>query len=288
VGLSVPSLLVALLAFFTLREPQRGLQDAVAPVGSPPSMWQVVRFMTAKRSMVHVFIGAGLAAIAMNGIGQFWGRYYTAVFHMGLFESGRLIGIIAVVAMASGLTLGGFGVSYLSDRDRRWYVWAPAIALALTTPLLLLGITRPTIHQAIWLILAGHITLFVYFTPTLALAQNMVGANMRASASFVINIVFGLIGVGLGPTLIGKLSDLMAHHAFGAGSFDTLCPGGLAAPGADVALASACRAASGAGVMQALSAFSLLFIWAGLHFLLAARNLERDLDRNYEPAGLAG
>ena len=288
VGLSVPSLLVALLAFFTLKEPQRGLQDAVAPRGRPPSMWQVVRFMTAKRSMVHIFIGAGLASIGMNGIGQFWGRYYTAVFHMGLFASGRLIGIIAVVAMASGLTLGGFGVSYLSDRDRRWYVWAPAIALALTTPLLLLGITRSTINQAIWLILAGHITLFVYFTPTLALAQNMVGANMRASASFVINIVFGLIGVGLGPTLIGKLSDLMAHHAFGAGGFDILCPGGLATAGADETLATACRAASGAGVMQALSAFSVLFIWAGLHFLLAARNLERDLDRHYDAAGLGG
>jgi hypothetical protein len=224
----------------------------------------------------------------MNGIGQFWGRYYTAVFHMGLFESGRLIGIIAVVAMASGLTLGGFGVSYLSIRDRRWYVWAPAIALALSTPLLLLGITRPTINQAIWLILAGHITLFVYFTPTLALAQNMVGASMRASASFVINIVFGLVGVGLGPTLIGKLSDLLAHRAFGAGSFNTLCPGGIAASGADETLASACRAASGTGIMQALSVFSTLFIWAAVHFLLAARSLERDLNRHYEAAHSAG
>ena len=162
------------------------------------------------------------------------------------------------------------------------------MALALTTPLLLLGITRPTINQAIWLILAGHITLFVYFTPTLALAQNMVGANMRASASFVINIVFGLIGVGLGPTLIGKLSDLLAHRAFGARNFDVLCPGGLAPLGADDTLATACRAASGAGVMQALSAFSLLFIWAGLHFLLAARNLERDLDRHHDAAGIPG
>src|ERR1035438_7423518 len=118
-------------------------------------------------------------------------------------------------AMASGLALGGFGVSYLSGRDRRQYVWAPSLALAVTTPLLLLGITRSTINDAIWLILAGHITLFVYFTPTLALAQNMVGASMRASASFVIYLVFGLIGVGLGPTLIGSLSDLLAHRAFG-------------------------------------------------------------------------
>ena len=52
-------------------------------------------------------------------------------------------------AMASGLALGGFGVSYLSGRDRRQYVWAPSLALAVTTPLLLLGITRSTINDAI-------------------------------------------------------------------------------------------------------------------------------------------
>src|ERR1700691_6132499 len=48
VGLSVPGVLVALLALFTLKEPRRGLQDAVKPHGKPPSMWQVVRFMLAK------------------------------------------------------------------------------------------------------------------------------------------------------------------------------------------------------------------------------------------------
>jgi MFS family permease len=281
IGLSVPGVLVALLAFFTLREPRRGLHDAVAPQRRPPSMWRVVKFMLAKQSMVQVLIGAGLAATAMNGIGQFWGRYYTAVFHLDMYQSGRLIGMIAVASMASGLALGGFGVSHLSKHDRRWYVWGPALALAVTTPLLLLGITRPTISGAIWLIFAGHITLFVYFTPTLALAQNMVDASMRASASFVLNIVFGLVGVGLGPTLIGWLSDVLAQHAFGYGSFRALCPGGLAVPGAEAPVVAACRAASGAGILQAIGVFSALFLWSGLHFLLAARRLERDLDQPY-------
>jgi MFS family permease len=284
VVLSVPSLVIALLAFFTVREPKRGLQDAVAPQGRPPSMWQVLAFMLAKRSMVQVLIGAGLAAIAMNGLGQFWGRYYTAVFHLSMSESGRLIGMIAVVAMASGLALGGFGVSALSGRDRRWYVWGPALALAASTPLLLIGVTRPTIGSAIAWIFAGHITLFVYFTPTLALAQNMVGASMRASASFVIYLIFGLVGIGLGPTLIGWLSDLLAHRAFGLNDFGNLCPGGIAAPGAGAALVAACRDASAAGIRQAISVVSLLFLWGGVHFLLAAPRLEQDLDHQYQVA----
>lgn len=280
-ALSVPALLVALLVFFTLREPTRGLQDSVAHQGPPPPMWQVVRFILGKQSMVHVLIGAGLASIALNGIGQFWGRYYTSVFHLSLADSGRLIGTIAVVAMASGLALGGFGVSALSGRDRRWYVWAPAVALALSTPLLMFGITRASIHDAIWLILLGHIALFVYYTPTLALAQNMVDASMRASASFLINVVFGLVGVGLGPTLIGVLSDAMAHRAFTVGSFAASCPGGKALPDADAVVANACSAASASGILQAIGVFSIFFLWAAVHYALASRRLVRDLDHHY-------
>jgi predicted MFS family arabinose efflux permease len=282
VDLSIPSFVVALLTWFTLREPARGLNDPVRPAGAPPSMWEVTKFMLGKRSMLQVLIGASLASIALNGIGQFWGRYYTAVFHMSVAASGRMIGLIAVVAMASGLALGGFGVSALSGRDRRWQVWAPAIALLASTPLLLVAITRANLHDAFWWLLAGHVTLFVFFTPTLALGLNMVGANMRASASFIVNIVFGLIGVGFGPTLIGALSDLLAHRAFGGADFLAQCPGGMAAATADVALKAACADASASGVMQAIGVFALLFAWGGVHFLLAAPSLERDLDRQYE------
>jgi predicted MFS family arabinose efflux permease len=282
IGLSIPSLLIAAVAFFTLREPRRGQFDEIAQAGPPPSMWEALKFLLRKRSMVHVLIGAGLAATGMNGIGQFWGRYFVSVFEMSMAEAGQLLGIISVVAMASGLALGGFGVERLAKRGRRWFVWGPAIALVLTTPLFLLGITRPTVSTAMGLLLAGHIALFVYYTPTLALAQNMVGASMRASSAFVLSLVLGLVGIGLGPTLVGILSDILAHHAFAAGDFNALCPGGAALAGSSAALAKACSAASAAGITQAIGAASLLFAWGGVHYALASRHLERDLDDHYQ------
>jgi hypothetical protein len=33
--------------------------------------------------------------------------------------------------------------------------------------------------------------------------------------------------------------------------------------------------------MQAIGLFSVLFAWAAVHFLLAARHLEQDLDQHY-------
>ena len=91
--------------------------------------------------------------------------------------------------------------------------------------------------------MAGHVTLFVFFTPTLALALNMVGAGMRASSSFIVNIVFGLIGVGLGPPTPDRELPCAPRAAF----WHRIAPSGG---------------------------------WR--HFLLAAPSLERDLDYHYD------
>ena len=85
----------------------------------------------------------------------------------------------------------------------------------------------------------------------------------------------------IAPPLIGALSDVLAHRAFASGDFLAQCPGGMAVAGADPALQAACGSASGTGVMQAIGAFAVLFAWGGVHFLLAAPSLERDLDRHY-------
>ncbi len=56
----------------------------------------------------------------------------------------------------------------------------------------------------------------------------------------------------------------------------------MAAPGAGADLAQACSAASQAGIADAIALASLLFLWAAVHYWLAARHLEADLDRIYD------
>jgi predicted MFS family arabinose efflux permease len=281
VAMSVPALAVAALAFLTLRDPPRGMSDGVGPAGAPPPMLEVLKFLWSKKSVRQILMGAGLAAIGMNALGQFFARFFVANFNMGFAEAGRILGLMAGAAMASGMALGGFGTERAARSDRRWYVWGPAIGLVLAAPLFFTGLAQSTVSAAVAVLLLGHVALFVYWTPTLALAQNMVGANMRASSSFVVSLVIGLVGIGLGPTLMGILSDAFARAAFPAGQFATSCPGGAALPGAGSFFVEACAAASAAGVRHAIMMMSLIFLWAGLHYFLAARTLRHDLDTLY-------
>jgi MFS family permease len=288
--LALPGFVAGALAFLTLREPRRGAFDAGGLVAGPiPSVSEAARFLFGKRSMRHVLLGAALSAIALNGLGQFFARYFVSVFHVGSADAGRLLGTLVVVAMSSGFVIGGFGVDWAVKRDRRWYVWLPAAALLIAMPLFEIGLLQPTLTGAMAVLLPAHVALFIFYTPTLTIAQNMVDSSMRASSSFTVAIVFGLVGIGLGPATVGVISDFAASRYFGAGSFVAQCPGGAARPGAGSALVSACASASSHGIQFAMAAVAALLLWGSLHYFLAARTLRADLDARYHarPTGLA-
>ena len=280
-SLSIPAVVLALVALVTLREPVRGMSDPQGLVrGKPPSIATVFRFLIAKRSFVHVLMGAALAATAMNGIGQFLARFIVSNHHVGPAQAGGILGEISGVSMAAGLALGGFGMDWLARFDRRWYVWGPAIGLVATTPLFVLGFLQPDIQKMVLILIAAHVAMFVYYTPTLGLAANMVGASMRGTSAWLASLVLGLVGVGLGPTLVGMLSDFFAQRAFAAGGdFKAMCPVGRPL---SAALAGPCASASAEGVKDAVIAVTLLCLWGALHFLLASRHLRKDLDTYYE------
>jgi hypothetical protein len=155
----------------------------------------------------------------------------------------------------------------------------------LASPAFIIGFNQPTVLSAATALILGHVMLFVYWTPTLALAQNMVGASMRASSTFVFNFILGLVGIGFGPTLVGILSDVFASSAFSLGDFVTSCPRGRPLTGALNTHLQACADASATGLRHALMLMSLTFIWASVHYYLAARTLRHDLETRYIPPG---
>ena len=282
VALGLPAIVLAIVAFVTLRDPPRGMSDPLSiSTAKPPSMVKVIGFLWSKTSYRHILFGAALAAISMGALASFFPRFLVSTFHTTLSHTGMYLGLMSGSAMAMGMTLGGIGLDAVGRRERRWYVWGPSMGLLLCAPLFISAILQQTVAASMVLLFFAHIALFVYWTPTLAMAQNMVGANMRASSGFIVSLVISVIGMGIGPTLIGILSDRFANFVFGAGNFAQMCPGGEARFGASTSLSHACADASAAGVRYALIAMMLPLIWASLHYLLASRMVRQDLDTHY-------
>jgi len=279
----IPGLVLALLTQLTLKEPPRGHSEGGEIVGAPvPSFRDVLQRLGSRRSFLHVALGASLTSFASYGIGAFSAPYFIRTFHLNLTQAGLVLGLISGVAAGVGTLGGGLVTDRAARRDQRWYVWVPAIGLVIAAPLYVAGYLAPSWPLAVLILIFPPIFQYSYLGPSFGVMHNMVSPRMRATATALLFLMINFIGLGFGPTLVGVASDLFAAHHFAThagavGAFTALCPGGKAAASAPAALNAACHGASAYGVRWAIVVCTAIYLWAAVHYALAARDLRKDL-----------
>ena len=309
----LPGVVLAVLSELTLREPPRGhsepragsatadaggdaLADVVQAAPSPtapsptapsptaPSLGAVLRRLLSRPSFIHLALGATLASFAGYGVNAFAPPYFIRTFGLNLALVGTVFGIVGGIGAALGVMGGGLISDAVGRRDKRWYVWTPAIGLAVSVPIYIAAYLLPSWQVAALLLLPGGAFAYTYLGPSFGVMHNMVSPQMRATATALLFLVINFIGLGLGPTVVGVLSDLYAGQAFhaaaglGHAGFAALCPGGRPGMGATAALTAACHHASATGVRWAIVTGLGVYLWAAVHYALAARTLRADLE----------
>lgn len=275
IAVGAPGLILAPVIWLTLREPPRGNADRQPAGGDTPPLGAVLGRVAHVPALRHLFIGTTVATLAANGISTFAPAYFVRGFGLRLSEVGLYFGLIMGVSGLIGVLAGGFGADRAAHRDVRWYAWLPAIGVLLAAPLYALAYSQADIGPAVPLILLGALCLSAYAGPVFAVAQNLVAPRMRASITALLLLAMNLVGQGLGPTLMGHVSDRLASRAFTRGDHRTTCLGSTPS-GAD---AAACAEASATGLQQTLVGVSFLLPLGALHFALAARTLREDLEQ---------
>ena len=247
----VPGVALALLVRLTLREPPRGWADGAPPAEEPAeSAGDVVRFMTRMPSFRHLSLGSALHALYGYGAGAFLPVFFQRVHHISTGELGTWLAVIGLTAGALGTYLGGSLGDRFGREDARWYLWVPVGATLLYIPLALLFYLWPDGRTALLLSAPAALLGGMYLGPTFALTQGLAKPHMRAMAAAILLFILNLIGLGLGPLLVGLLSDWLAPR-FGDESIRWALLGVVV---------------SGA-------------LWSTLHYGLAARTLRQDLKR---------
>src|SRR5690606_36438106 len=236
--------LLGILAWLFIAEPPRGRHDIGAGDDVPP-ISAVLRRLFALPSARNLVIGSALAAMLGFGLNYFFTSLMIRKFEVGLAEAGLYSGLIASLPAALSVVGSGWLADRLSARGPAAYAMIPAVCLVLGGPLYVLAITRDSLPLLLGLISVTTFLTFGYLGVTYAALQNLMHPRMRATTSAVLNVVYGLASA-LGPILLGALSDRMA-----------LTHG----PAQGLAVAMAITGA--------------LYVWAGLHYLLAGRSGRR-------------
>jgi sugar phosphate permease len=225
VGLA--GLLITPLLKLTVREPARGALDHAAGhdydhdrltnVASAPSLLQVIAVLARKPSFWGLSLGG--ASASMMGYGLFfWApSFLVRSFHLSLLQASLGYGTLVLVGGLFGIWFGGVLADRYGEKRRAMYAFIPAMAFLATLPFYVAGVLSTTLWLSFAVLLVPTALGLLWLGPVLAAIQHLVPANMRATASALFLFINNLIGIGLGSTLIGLVSDSMRLR-FGAES----------------------------------------------------------------------
>ncbi len=287
-----PGILFALLAFFTLNEPRRQIAAQAKRIGAASaSFLETLKALSHKRTFwliafaaaIKAFIGYGHApftasfflrnhteevARMASGIGMTLGYDLKSVGFLGL-----ALGLMSGTAGAVGSILGGWIADKFGAKDLRAYMVAPALASLITIPVYITAVTVESAQAALFILVINGLLGTLWYGPVYSTGQGIVPTHMRATASAILLFIINLVGLGLGPLLVGMLSDAFASSNLAASGL-TL----EACKGAAGALADTCRMGTGYGVRWALIVSACTGVLAFGMFWLARRTIREEME----------
>jgi predicted MFS family arabinose efflux permease len=238
----LPGLPLALLLWLTVREPPR---ESHAPA---PPVAQVARYLWSLRSFRHLSFATALTAFGGYAFANWAPTFLRRVHALEGGELGTKYGLVLGIGGALGSVLAGVLADRLGRRDRRWWLWVPAIAAQAPLPFTLAFFFHPDADAALAWLFPGLVLAAMYQGPVFSTVQTLAEERMRSVASGLLLFVINIIGLGLGPPTVGLLSD----HVFAA--------------------------RGPAAVQYALvTVLVVMSSWSLLHYLLGARHLRADL-----------
>jgi MFS family permease len=230
-----PGLLLALVCALTLREPRRELGLAAVVVPRAPPLGATLKAIATNRSFVLLTLGNSVVTLGGSGASVWLPSFFLrnhagglaslaqwTTQHLGVQLGpvaflGLALGVSSGVANFAGIAFSGPIVDRWARRDPNAFVTTQYRFLLLRVPLFLAAMLAPT---ALWslLFLSGQwICVGLAAVPAYTSTLGLVPARMRATAAAISLLAVNLIGLGLGPVIVGALNDILAAQGLGQG-----------------------------------------------------------------------
>jgi MFS family permease len=253
----LPGIVLAIVFYLTVREPPRGHSDGLEQTaGTPrPSLPEVLKTLFSKPTFRWLIVGASFLNVVALGRGVWEPVFLMRIYGLEQATAGITYFLISPVPSMIGAVAGGLLADYLGRRDQRWCMWLPAAAMLATFPLTAAFLLWPVSSTLFGLGLpvgflfsvAGSLAGGMASPATIATGQNLSPASMRAMTHALWTMASNLVGMGLGPLMVGVLSDQFTAD-FGSES-----------------------------IRYALLAVSAVAVLAAIAFYIGARRVREDL-----------
>jgi predicted MFS family arabinose efflux permease len=235
----LPGLLLAVIVHLVLKEPARGSTSGSAAPAI--SMREFVHELSVRRDLRHVILGLITLWFCTSAYSAWLNSFFIRSHHLDLKTAGMVSAFTVVVGGVLGNYLSGTMADKFSRGKSHRLALMAGIAALIHFPFSLLTMMASDFRVVMAAFLLQTIAYFAAFTPANGLAINLASSQIRGRVIAVIGVGSTLIGYGLGPQVVGLLSD--AFNAW-------------------VGVES---------LRFALIATMFIILWSATHFFLAAR-----------------
>jgi len=211
-AVGLPGILLAVIVRLFVIEPRRGLSDPghVHDKANMPTMRQGFSALLGTPAAIHLIMAVTVTSLIGYATGSFTLSYFQRSFGVSVLTISLVYA--PVVALIGGVT-GVIGGRLADAAARRWgmhaQAWLVAVFKLCALPFgltIFLGTSLPVVIAAFML---NTVFASSYLGPSFSLIQGLAPIRMRAVWAAITMLVINLIGLGLGPTMTGVISDLL-------------------------------------------------------------------------------
>lgn len=215
--LGAPGLLLAVLAYLTLKEPRRGAgreaPNVQQSVKNEPRFEEVCVTLWSNVTFRHLLLCLAVMFFFIYGILQWLPTMMIRSFQLTGGQLGTSLAITFGVAGVLGAYLGGELASRYAANNEQLQLRALGFAISGAGVFSFIAYMSTHVYVVLGLTGLAMLALNTVNGPLFATIQTLVPERMRAVAFSLVYLVANLVGMGLGPLAAGILSDAMQPWA---------------------------------------------------------------------------
>jgi len=211
ISLGAVGIVTAAIVWLFVREPARGGLDARAIAAQPTrgGFWSTCRMFFSHPVLLRVSLACAATQFVTYAVLNFTTLFLMREKGMTLQEIAVYYAILIGAGIGLGMYVSGRLIDRLARRSKTAYGYLPAVALALAIPFFIAFVSVPDWQLALVFLALPTFLNYFYLSPAVTLVQEAVRPDQRVLAGALLLLVMNLIGLGLGPTWLGAVSDFL-------------------------------------------------------------------------------
>lgn len=235
---------------FVVKEPKREIPQASAKHLNTITLRSGLSHLFSIPSLRILCLAAGLGAFGVSGLTSWVIDFFVRSERLNYNYISTAIGLAYGIFGCAGMVLGSYFAGRLAKFNTSYYLKLPGLALLTCVPILALALWLESISMVFSFISLTIFLMYSFQGTVFALIPSIVPENLRSRASAMLIFAMNMLGAGLGPLVVGVISDAFAsitdtHTALRVG----------------------------------MSVLCIAFLASGYIFLLAAKNIKKDLQQ---------